>query len=217
MANSGIGILDRGLEALEEGGRQTVKAVGQQVSLTTKNVATQVTGTDYTAKPQETLRQSSDKASPASSNAPASSAEVQKASDADKQDMLKALYGPTQPQPASSADGQAQPGQPQQSSEQMQTQAKTTEEAELAKTRQRIEQEKLQKHQQQHNEVYFDQLNKPEAKKGQKEESQQEKVEREKAEEEKKKQMELEEKQKKDEKVKAPSKHSAEHERKLGG
>jgi|GEM_PF-4472752 len=209
MAKTGIGLLDQGFEALEEGAKQAVQGVGQQLSTSAKNAATQVTGSDYTVR-QGTTEEVTVKTANTAVDSQATQVDAQpmKPSDIDNQDMLKALYGASQQSP---------PGQPQQSSAEMQMQAKTTEEAELAKTRQRIEQEKAQKYQQQHNEVYFDPLNKPEAKAGQKEESQQEKVEREKAEEEKKKQMELEEKQKKDEKVKAPSKNSAEHERKLGG
>ena len=190
MANTGIGLLDRSLEALEEGATQTVKAVGQQVGVTSKTAAAQTTNVAADAQ------------------APSADIQTTNPADTDTQEMLNALYGSSQPN---------QPGQPQQSAVQLQTQAKPTEEMELEKTRKNLEQEKKQRHQEQHNEVYFNALNNPQMKTGQKEESVQDKLDREKAEEERKKQMELEDKQKKEEKVKAPSKNSAEHERKLGG
>ena len=210
MAKTGIGFFDQGLEALEEGVKQTAQGVVQQAGVGAKSVATQLTGSNYNTntKPQESAKQQPNKPTPDAIDGHAASPDVKEATKSDNQDMLKALYGASEP------------GQSQQSSAEIKTEVKSAEEAELAKTRQQLgqaEQEKLQKHQQQHNEVYFDKLNKPEAKAGQKEESTQEKVEREKEEEEQKKQMELQEKQKKDEKVNAPSKNSAEHERKLGG
>jgi len=211
MAKTGIGILDQGFEALEEGTKQAVKGVGQQVSVTAKVAATQVTGSNFSGKPNEPAAAvPTDASSQPSADVQTLAADAQAAStsDADKQDMLKALYGPTVTQ---------QPGESTQSPAQIQNQAKASDESELVKTRQKIEQEAQQKHQQQHNEVYFDKLNKPETKPGQKEESVQEKLDREKAEEDQKKQKELEEKEKKETKVKAPSKNSAEHERKLGG
>lgn len=187
----GTNLFEDTLETLGSGTVGAVKQAGQgavqQAGGFGKATGTQVLG-NIVSQPQQ---QSSEGMSQQDPNSPTNPAD-----DVAKDEMMKALYGSSQPQ-----NGQ------QQSSTQLQGQASVEEQQKLAHARKLL--------QEQHNKVYFDKLMHPEQ--GKKEENVQERLEKEEQEKKQKEQMKMQEEEKKNQIVKAPSKESAERERKLGG